>query len=170
MLRRSGTKPGLNVGAQGSRSAALEAIDALYKQEMEDNIAALRAQRRRNRIERSISRWTEYWPVAVGVCISLIAPLLRELIAPLQQWGMWIVFPLVALAERPEIYMGDKMAVILPIVALYVQFPLEGLLAKTMLKGNVSLAGVAWQVLFFHALCLIELWLISGTFRQMFTH
>ena len=167
MLRRSGKKTVPDAGAQSSRSAALEAIDALYKQEMEANIAALRERRRHTRLEKSVAHWTEYWPVAVGVVMSFFAPQVRDMLAPLQQWGMWLVFPFVALAQRPEIYMGDKMAVLLPMVMLYAQFPLEGLLAKIMLKGNVTLTGVMGQVAFFHALCIIELWLVSGAFWQV---
>jgi hypothetical protein len=167
MLRRFGKKTVPDTGAQSSRSAALEAIDALYKQEMQTNIAALRERRRQARLERSVAHWTEYWPVAVGVVMSFFAPQVRDMLAPLQQWGMWLVFPFVALAQRPEIYMGDKMAVLLPMVMLYAQFPLEGWLAKIMLKGNVTVRAVIGRVMFFHALCILELWLVSGAFWRL---
>ncbi len=167
MLRRSGKKTVPDAGAQSSRSAALEAIDALYKQETRANIKALRERRRQARLERSLAHWTDYWPVAVGVVISFFAPQMRDMLSPFQQWGTWLVFPFVALAQRPEVYMGDKMAVLLPMVMLYAQFPLEGYLAKVILRGNVTVAAVAGQVLFIHALGIVELWLVSGAFWQL---
>jgi hypothetical protein len=63
--------------------------------------------------------------------------------------------------------MGDTMAALLPTVMLYAQFPLEGFLAKILLKGNVTLTGVMGQVLFIHALCIVELWLVSGAIWQV---
>jgi len=45
---------------------------------------------------------------------------------------------------------------------LYLQFPLEGLLAKIALRGNVRPYGVMVQVLYFHGLCIMELWLVNG--------
>ncbi len=170
MLKRSGKKSGPNAGSQASHSAALEAIDALYTLEMKANLAALRDQRRRTRLHQTVSNWTEYWPVAVGIVISLFAPQLRDMVSVFRPWGMWIVFPFVSLAGRPEVYMGDGMAALLPLVMLYAQFPLEGLLARVALKGNVTLTGVFGQVLFFHTLCIIELWLVNGAFWQVLRH
>lgn len=163
MFRRSRNKPVPEAGVQGNRSAALEAIDALYKQEMKANILALRERRRSLRQQKSLMHLVEYWPVAVGVFFSLFAPLLQEIVAPFKPWGMWIVFPFVSIAGRPEVFMGDKMAVLVPMVMLYAQFPLEGLLAKIALKGNVTPLAVAGQVLFLHLLCIVELWLVNGS-------
>ena len=170
MLRRSGKKPVPDAGAQGNRSAALAAIDALYKQEMQANIAALRERRRRMRQEQAISHWAEYWPVAVGIVLSFFAPALRDIVAPFRPWGMWIVFPFVSIAGRPEFFMGDEMAILLQSLMLYAQFPLEGLLARIALKGNVTARGVLIQVLFFHTLCQIELWLVNGALGPALTH
>ena len=167
MLRRSEIKSGPNAGVRGNRSVALEAIDALYKQEMKANIAALRERRRSQRKQKSLMRLAEYWPVAVGVVISLFAPQMQEIVAPFKPWGMWIVFPFVSIAGRPEIFMGDRLAVLVPAVMLYAQFPLEGLLARFALKGNVTVPSVLGQVLFLHALCIIELWLVNGSVWQL---
>jgi len=167
MRKNSGTKSGSDAGGQSSGSESLRAIDALYTLEMKANLAALRQQRRRSRLQRSLQQWSEYWPVAIGIVLSICAPEIRDMLATMQPWAMWVVFPLVVLAGRPEINMGDLMAVYLPIVMLYIQFPLEGLLARLLLKGNVTIRGVAVQVLFFHALCIIELWLVNGGLWQL---
>lgn len=168
MLRRFWKQSGQNSpSAQVSHSAALEAIDALYKQETQANIAALRERRRRARVDHSLKASVEYWPVAVGIALSFFAPELRVLVEPFGQWGMWVVFPFVALAHRPEVYMGDYMAAMLPMAMLYLQFPLEGLLAKAILKGRVTPPRVILQVVYFHSLCILELWLVSGEFWRV---
>jgi hypothetical protein len=166
MLNRFRKQPVPDSGVQVSRSAALEAIDALYKQEMNDNILALRERRRTLRKQKSLMRLVELWPVAVGVFISLFAPQMKELVEPFKPWGMWIVFPFVSIAGRPEVFMGDKMAALVPAFMLYAQFPLEGLLARAALRGNVTILGVTGQVLFLHMLCIIELWLVNGSILQ----
>jgi hypothetical protein len=75
---------------------------------------------------------------------------------------MSIVFPFAVIAGRPEIYMGDKVAALLPTVMLYLQFPLEGYMARTVLKGKVTVRGVIIQVLFYHLLAIAELFLLNG--------
>lgn len=145
-----------------NNASALEAIDALYNMEMQANLMYLRQQRRRDRLSKSMSEWATYWPMALGILVSCFTPQLREFVEQFRPWGLWISFPMVALASRPEVYLGSKMAALLPTALMYAQFPLEGLLAKIALKGNVTPYGVVMQVLYFHALCLMELWLVSG--------
>ena len=147
---------------QGNGSVAMDAIDALYNLEMKANLVALRQQRRVSRLQRSLAQWTEYWPVAVGILISFIAPQIREFVEPYRPWGLWVSFPMVAISIRPEIYMGTKMAAFLPTAMLYLQFPIEGLLAKIALRGHVRPYGVMVQVLYFHGLCIMQLWLLNG--------
>jgi hypothetical protein len=147
---------------QGNGSVAMDAIDALYNLEMKANLVALRQQRRVSRLQRSLAQWSEYWPVAVGILISFIAPQIREFVEPYRPWGLWVSFPMVAISIRPEIYMGTKMAALLPTAMLYLQFPIEGLLAKIALRGHVRPYGVMVQVLYFHGLCIMQLWLLNG--------
>jgi hypothetical protein len=109
----------------------------------------------------------EYWPVALGILASFFAPQLREFVEPYRPWGLWVSFPMVAISIRPEIYMGTKMASLMPMAMLYLQFPIEGLLAKIALKGNVTPYGVMVQVLYFHGLCIMQLWLLNGGFWHL---
>jgi hypothetical protein len=160
MPKRFGTQS--DDAPQGNGSAALAAIDALYDLEMKSNLLALRQQRRTERLHRSLAQWSEYWPMAVGILISCFAPQIREFVEPYRPWGLWVSFPMVALFIRPEVYLGSKIAAILPTAMLYLQFPLEGLLAKIALRGNVRPYGVMVQVLYFHGLCIMELWLVNG--------
>jgi hypothetical protein len=63
--------------------------------------------------------------------------------------------------------MGSHIAAMLPAALTYLQFPLEGLLAKIALKGNVTVHGVVVQVVFFHGLCIMDLWLLNGGLWQL---
>jgi hypothetical protein len=146
----------------GNNSAALEAIDALYHLEMKANILALRQQQRKARVQRSLGQWASYWPVALGIVISIFAPEIRACADLFRPWGLWVTFPMVALSIRPEIYMGSTMASLLPTAMLYLQFPLEGFLAKIALRGNVTVYGVIVQFVFFRGLCIMDLWLLNG--------
>ena len=116
--------------APSSGARALEMIDALYNLEMRANILALRQERRKARLQRSIAQWVEYWPVCAGILLSMVAPQMREFVEPFRPWGLWVSFPIVALSIRPEIYLGSHISAVLPAALTYLQFPLEGLLAE----------------------------------------
>jgi hypothetical protein len=162
-----GRKSESDASEQGNYSATLEVIDALYNLEMKANIAALGQQRRNSRLHRSIAEWMSYWPVAVGMLISYFAPEIRAFVEPYRPWGLWLSFPMVALSIQPEVHMGSMMSSLLPTAMLYLQFPLEGLLAKVAQRGKVTVDGVMLQVLYFHALCVIDLWLLNGGLHNL---
>jgi hypothetical protein len=156
--------PKLNAGVKRKRtvSASPSEIDALYEHEKRTNLAALALRRRKARSLRSALEWVEYWPVAVGVLLSCFAPQLRETVELAKPWGMWVVFPFVAMFERPEMAFSREFTSIAPLIALYAQFPLEGLLARFALRGNVSVQRVLGQTFFLHLLGAVEMWLING--------
>jgi hypothetical protein len=162
MSKFFGNKFGGNARLQGSRSAGISAIDALYKREMQANLAALTERRRKTRRIRSVRDWAEYWPVAVGIVISSFAPQIVALVSPFRPWGMWLAFPFASIASRPELGMNEGLAATLPLIILYAQFPLEGLLARFALRGRVTVLRVLGQMLFLHLLGALELWLVSG--------
>ena len=145
-----------------SHSEAVAAIDALYAMETEANLVALRERQRHNKRERALTHYMEYWPVGVGLLISLVAPQIHDLLLPNESIGMSLVFPLVVIAGRPELYMGDKLAALLPAVMLYLQFPLEGFIARTMLKGKVTVTAVLGQVLLYQLMAITLIWLLNG--------
>jgi hypothetical protein len=153
---------------QGNKSLALEMIDALYNLEMRANIMALRQEQRKARLQRSLGQWAEYWPMAVGILISVIAPQIREVADTLKPWGLWVSFPMVALFTRPEVHLSGRLAAMAPTAMLYLQFPVEGLLAKFALKGHVTPYAVMVQVIFFHGLCIMDLWILNGGLWQVF--
>lgn len=162
MLKLFGNNSGYDAGSQGGHSTALRAIDALYQQEMQANMAALAAQRRRTRRFQSAISLTEYWPFAVGIALSCFAPQIGEFVAPFRPWGMWIAFPFAAIAGRPEMNLKGDLATSLPLLFMYAQFPIEGLLARFALKGHVTVPRVLGQIMFLHLLAIVELYLVSG--------
>ena len=161
MLRLFGKKSGTDA-SRTSFSEAQAAIEALYAMETQANLAALRERQRSFKQQKAVAHYLEYWPAAVGIAISLVAPQIHDMLLPMGPWAMSIVFPFAVIAGRPEIYMGDKVAALLPTVMLYLQFPLEGYMARTVLKGKVTVRGVIIQVLFYHLLAIAELFLLNG--------
>jgi hypothetical protein len=127
----------------------------------------IRTQRRLEHGKLFLQDLARLWPVAVGVGLACCAPQLRDLIAPYQPWGMWILFPFVAIAKRPEMQFGGEISRMVPQLMLYAQFPLEGLIARIILKKRVTLPGVAQLIFFFHFLAVAELCLVSGVLSQI---
>ncbi|HEV2484670.1 MAG TPA: hypothetical protein VGT08_03970 [Terracidiphilus sp.] len=162
MLKFFGSKFGSNAQPQGNQSAGLSAIEAQYEREMQANLAALAERRRKTRRKRSVMDWAEYWPLAMGIVISCFVPQLHKLVVPYRPWGMWVVFPFAALIDRPEVGLSQGLASTLPLMIMYAQFPLEGLLARFGLRGRVTVLRVLGQVLFLHVMVFVELWLVSG--------
>lgn len=162
MLKSFGSKLGTKARSKGNRLTGISAVEELYKREMLANLAALAERRRKTRRHRSVTDWTEYWPVAMGIVISCFAPQLHDFVAPFRPWGMWIVFPFAAIVDRPEVGLSQNLATTLPLMIMYAQFPLEGLLARFALRGRVTVLRVLGQVLFLHLMVFVELWLVTS--------
>jgi hypothetical protein len=123
-----------------------------------------RVQRRR--------RWLGWllrlWPIALGTILGLLAPLLRGFLMESHPWGMWVIFPFALLARRPELQFNEQIGRILPPLILYMQFPLEGLAARMVLRRHVTVPGVTGQILYFHFLGALQLVLVSGLLTPLF--
>jgi hypothetical protein len=130
------------------------------------NLAAARKQQQGERRWRRFLLLLSFWPGAAGFLLACVAPQLSDLLAPFHPWGMRLVFPLVVLAGRPEVCMGETMARILPHVLLYAQFPLEGLLVRIVLRSQVTLSAVTGRMCFYHFLGATHLLLLTGVLAQ----
>ncbi len=105
----------------------------------------------------------DYWPLALGVALGLAAPHLRAVLMHSHPWTMWVVFPFVLLAGRPEVHGTGTLQLII----LYAQFPLEGLLIQWAVRRQyVTVPAVAGRVFYFHYLCALQLLMISGAVGQ----
>lgn len=163
MFKSFGNKSGINAGADGGGySQALQAIDAIYEREMQANMAALAEQRRKVRMQRSATHWVEYWPFALGIVISCFVPELHLLVEPLRPWGMWILFPFASIIGSPQMNLGNNTGAYLPLLFMYLQYPMEGLMARFGMRGHVSVPRVFGQVLVLHLFAMAELWLVNG--------
>lgn len=162
MFNLFGNKSGFDAGPDAGYSQALSAIDALYEREMQANMAALAEQRRKTRMQQSATHWVEYWPFALGVVISCFVPQVHALIESFRPWGMWIVFPFASILGNPEMNFANNAIAYLPVLFMYAQYPLEGLLARFGMRGHVTPGRVFGQVLVLHLFAIAELWLVNG--------
>ena len=160
--------PRLAVVSQGRMFEPSAAWDALRELEMQANMTELRALQSMERRSRFVLRMVDYWPIAAGLILAAFAPALQALVAASAPWAMNIFFPFVVLVGRPELHLNGFLAHYLPLVMLYAQFPLEGLLAKVVLKRKITFSGVAMQVSFYHFLGAMQILLVSGALRQFF--
>jgi hypothetical protein len=119
----------------------------------------LQHQQRSKRMQNLVNSW----PIAAGMVLAVCAPFMSDALAVFKPYGMWLVFPFVELVGRPELHMGAQFREMAPQVMLFLQFPLEGLMAKKFLKGRVTLGGVTGQVFLYHLLGAIQLWLVYRT-------
>ncbi len=129
--------------------------------------AAYYRQVRADRRAHSMRQLASLWPVAVGMLLGAYALELRELVTCYAPWAMSAVFPFVVLANRLQIPVGGAGARFLPLLMLYAQFPLEGLLVRILLRRRVTLSGVCGRVSCLHILALAQLWLVSGPLSQV---
>ncbi len=125
-----------------------------------------REQRRRRRVGWMLRSW----PIAVGLLLALCAPALCAFLTRSHPWGLWLVFPFALLAHRPELDVNDKIAHLLPQVILYAQFPLEGLVARMVLRRHVTIPGVTGQIFYFHFLAAVQLAMVSGILNPLLVH
>jgi hypothetical protein len=135
-------------------------VDALSDLEHKTGLTKLRKQHKQRKRSESMESLVRLWPVWIGALLACFAPDIYGLIAPLSPWAARVVFPLVALAGYHELQLGSIMSRLLPQILLYAQFPVEGLVAKIFLRQRVTFAGVAGQLLLFHFLGAVGLWLI----------
>jgi hypothetical protein len=119
-------------------------------------------QRRKERL-----RWViKLWPVAAGVILGLVTPQLHAVMARFEPWGMWVVFPFAVLACRPELHAAEQLVRNFPMIVLYAQFPIEGLIARLALRRHVTVPGVARQVFYLHYLAGLQLVMVGGAVVQ----
>jgi hypothetical protein len=124
---------------------------------------ALRQQERiEEKRKEALQSWVKYWPIGAGLLISIFAPMLRDVAADWAPWGMRILFPFVVLCSRPEVALGMDPHQLGDFM-LFAQFPLEGLLAKILLRGRVKPKAVAGQIFVYHLLTAMLLWLLSAS-------
>jgi len=150
----------------GSLSPAYIATE-LERLNLAARIAAVKKQMRRERQARSARHWATFWPVALGVLLGAYGPLLHDVAASYAPWAATLLFPLSAVAVQREIHLSLAMAQALSHVMLYAQFPLDGLLARMVLKHRPTLVSVCGQVTCLHVLAVLYIGLVTGSLNQI---
>jgi hypothetical protein len=135
-------------------------------QEIEEERREFRAWLRLQRFKLRLRQMLDLWPMALGLALGVAAPHLRVLLMRTHPWAMWVVFPFVLLAARPEVQMASRLAGALPTLMVYAQFPVEGLIVQLALRRRVTVSGVAGHVFYMHYLCAVQLLMISGVVGQ----
>jgi hypothetical protein len=154
---------GMPAGALSSAYIATE----LERLHLMARIAAVTKQMRKERQARSTRYWISFWPLALGVLLGFYAPLLRDLAAGYAPWAATLLFPLSVVVQQRELHFSLGMAQALSQVMLYAQLPLDGLLARMVLKHRPTVWSVCGQVTCLHVLALLYLGLVSGSLSQI---
>jgi hypothetical protein len=135
-------------------------------QEIEEERREFRAWLRLQRIKLRLRRMLDLWPMALGLALGMAAPHLQVLLMRSHPWAMWVVFPFVLLAARPEVQTASRLAGGLPMLMVYAQFPVEAFIVQLALRRRVTVRGVAGHVFYMHYLCAVQLLMISGVVGQ----
>lgn len=140
---------------------AYEPWEELQRRETAIGLAALKQHQMEELAERRLRFVLSLWPIGVGICLSLISPYLKHIADANGPWFTVFLFPFVVLADRPELKVGP-ITHSLAVIMLYAQFPIEGLLARVILRRPVLPLSVAMQVVLFHFLGIVEVWMLNG--------
>jgi hypothetical protein len=108
----------------------------------------------------SHDRASTIWPFLVGLVLAICSPWLRDLLSDLNQWATWLVFPFVLLVERPEFGLRWDLGGNLPQIALFLQFPLEGLWATLSLRLRGRVSFIFAPLIFLHLVGAFMLFLL----------
>lgn len=136
--------------------------EAIARQELQASLARHRALKQQQNRKEQWEYLVGYWPVALGIALACISPLLKTIVEPFKEWGMGIVFPFVALASRSELHMSTTV----PEFMLFAQFPLEGLLARIAFKGPTTFKAGTLRMAYCHGMAAVLLLLLSGVLTQ----
>ncbi len=172
MTEPTKSRPGLfgRVSRQRRGPHPITALNAINKREREASLAVLNERQKAERRVQFLLRLHGYWPIATGLMLGALSPLLAASAASFGHWCVVLVFPFVELASRPEIQVGGPFTSALPVVMLFAQFPLEGWPAWFILERRTQFSSVVMQVLLFHFLGIAELLLLSGRLTRVAGH
>jgi hypothetical protein len=157
----------LNFRSKKDRGHSPLSIDEIVRQDMNAGIARMHRQLHDERRTESIRYLVRFWPVAVGLVLGFFAPAIKDLLEPLNGWGMEIVFPFVVLCGRPELHLSSSTAASISQFMLYAQFPIEGLVAKIASRGHVTFSAVTTRAACLQILATSLVLLVSGAVGQI---
>lgn len=154
----------------GLPSAALPPLYVNAEADRRDVDARLEAMHMRLRRERRAQFYrdiTNLWPVALGLGLSCCAAPIRDAVAGVAPLLAKFLFPLSALAAFHDMHLGPDALPALSLVLLYGQFFVDGLLVCMLLRQRSHPLNVCLQLVLFHALFLVSIGLVEGSFSAI---
>ncbi len=115
------------------------------------------AARSRKKKRQGTTGWLSWWPVLLGIAVTPFTARMASVLALGGPWPLRMLYPFSQLLQRHELRLNEATADTLAQWMMYLQFPLEGLWMRFLLKYRsllVSLLGVV-------ALHLIAVGLLS---------
>jgi hypothetical protein len=106
------------------------------------------------------------WPLAGGLILACVSQYIYNELLWAPHWVMWLVFPFVVLTQRRDLGLDEQLTAILPQVILYIQFPLEGVLAYLSLKRRAHAAVALAPAAFLHLAGWFILAMLSMTIAK----
>ena len=100
------------------------------------------------------------WPFVIGLILAVVAPTLRNELTDLNRWALWLAFPFVLLVERPEFGLRWELGGYLPVIVMFLQFPLEGLWVTLNLRLRGRLSFALAPLIFLHLVGAFVLFLM----------
>lgn len=143
---------------QDADARTVAATQVAEPQAVATPVKTARAKKIQRKRGEAIASW---WPVGLGIYLAGFAPEWHAMAVDAGVWAVRIAFPFALLVTHREIGLDSRLVTILPQAALYLQFPLEGLLAKLALDRGKSLRAVIAQLAIVHAVATVALWLLS---------
>jgi hypothetical protein len=139
------------------------AASEIERQQTSQLVATYHRRLRLERRMRSLRSLISLWPVVLGVLLGVYASTLRDLAANSSApWAVTLLFPFSALVSERGLHFSSDTARALAQFLLYAQFPLEGLMARIVLKHRVGLFKVFGRVTVLHGFAVLYLVLASG--------
>jgi hypothetical protein len=120
-----------------------------------------------DREENAEERWrsrhrfsTVVWPFLIGVVLSIFALEISSVLGDLNPWFLRLVFPFAQLVDRPEFGLRWELGGYLPLIVLFLQFPLEGLWVTMNLRLRGRMSFVFAPLIFLHLVGAFVLFLL----------
>lgn len=155
-------------GAPAGSLASSYIATELARLHLQARIATVNREMRRVRQARALGHWLTFWPVALGVLLGFYAPGLRDLATGYAPWAATLLFPLSAVAQQREIHLSLGTALTLSQIMLFAQFPLDGVLARMILKHRPTAMSVCGHVAGLHTLAVLYIAFVTGSLSQVF--
>jgi hypothetical protein len=92
------------------------------------------ASRSRKKKRQGAGGLLSWWPVLLGIAVTPFTAKMASVLALGGPWPLRLLYPFAQLLQRPELRLGDSTGETLAQGMMYLQFPLEGLLMKMILK------------------------------------